>query len=730
VEVLEAAKTDWEARRYDRAAEIYEAAIAENPEAIWLYWHFGLALLLQGEEEAAQLAWMTPLMEAEAEVQLEGAAELLRVLAAEADRQEALPDLEMARTIRLHAREIDPENTVNLLHLARLSLAGGERDLGEEILTETLELQDGDRLETEDEAQLWLQTLDAAIAVLPFTPAILDFARTCSDIIGKGARDRLYQCAGQLQREGKADAAIELVQICLDADPDNVYYAELMAHALYRANRYTECLEAGERYLQIAPHVWAKIEAYHVIAQALLTLGGQSERARAVHEEIKRLLFSPEIEGDIEYRWALKLIVAGSHSYYFNDDPQANYTLRDRATRLLSAKLHDRYDSTFQTYQNTIALRRQSGAKKLKIGYLSEFFRDHSIGWLVRWIFKYHDRDRFDIRAYTHPRTEDWLSYRYKSQYCPDELQEVPYSIEQTANRIHDDGIDILVHLDSITSTVGVAVTALKPAPLQITWLGFDASAMPTVDYYLADDYSLPPSMQQYYNETIWRLPQTYLAVDGFEVGTPTLRREDLDIPEDAIVYFSSQTGFKRHANNARLQMQILDRVPDSYFLVKGLGTDRDLIANFFYEIAAEVGVSSDRLRFLDPVPSSLTHRANLAIADVVLDTYPYNGTTTTLETLWMGIPVVSQVGQQFSSRQGYTLLKNVGVEAGIAYTDAEYVEWGVKLGCDKELRSRVAFQLWQARRHSPLWNAKEFTRQLEIAYEQMWDRWIGGLGG
>ena len=163
---------------------------------------------------------------------------------------------------------------------------------------------------------------------------------------------------------------------------------------------------------------------------------------------------------------------------------------------------------------------------------------------------------------------------------------------------------------------------AHKPAPVQATWLGWDAPGLPSIDYFIADPYVLPDDAQDYYQEKIWRLPQTYLAVDGFEVGIPTLRRQDLDIPDDAVVYFSSQGGYKRHPENIRCQMRIIKSVPNSYFLIKGK-SDPTIIRDFFGKIAEEEGVSIDRLRFLNSVPDEPTHRANLAIADIVLDTFP-----------------------------------------------------------------------------------------------------------
>jgi predicted O-linked N-acetylglucosamine transferase (SPINDLY family) len=294
----------------------------------------------------------------------------------------------------------------------------------------------------------------------------------------------------------------------------------------------------------------------------------------------------------------------------------------------------------------------------------------------------------------------------------------------EIADQISQDGIDILIDLDSLTLDLNCEILGMKPASIQATWLGWDASGLPAVDYFIADPYVLPKSAPEYYKEKIWRLPQTYIAVDGFEVEVPTLRREQLNIPSNAVVYLSSQIGYKRHPDTARMQMKIIAEVPNSYFLIKGAG-DETAVKNLFFQLAEEEEVERDRLRFLSQDPTEATHRANLGIADVVLDTYPYNGATTTLETLWMCIPIVTRVGQQFAARNSYSMMVNAGITEGIAWTDEEYVEWGIRLGKYPVLRQQISWKLRQSRQTAPLWNAKQFTLEMEKAYEQMWEIYV-----
>ncbi|MFM6398269.1 MAG: O-linked N-acetylglucosamine transferase, SPINDLY family protein, partial [Planktothrix sp.] len=178
-------------------------------------------------------------------------------------------------------------------------------------------------------------------------------------------------------------------------------------------------------------------------------------------------------------------------------------------------------------------------------------------------------------------------------------------------------------------------------------------------DYFIADPYVLPENAQNSYQEIIWRLPKTYIAVDGFEIANPSLRRENLNIPSDAIVFLTAQSCYKYNLETARLQMLIIKSVPNSYFLIKDSLKDKALVEACFTQLADEIGVNPDRVKFMPTVPLASIHRANLMLADILLDTYPYNGATTTLETLWMGIPIVTKVGQQFAARNSYTMMVN-----------------------------------------------------------------------
>lgn len=481
-------------------------------------------------------------------------------------------------------------------------------------------------------------------------------------------------------------------------------------------------LKLAEKLLEVATSGKNQAIAYHLMIKILLESGGNWEKARQLYQEYQKLLEAiAKKDVAIESSFTLELMATLGFQAYFCDCPQQMHQFNNEFARFYYEKV--------RAYFPDLSLERKSKLnipenrdKNLKIGYLSSGFNRHSVGWLVRWIFKYHNREKYQIFAYNLGSKNDDLKYFFEDiQQSPSNFIDVfNWGAREIAELIARDEIDILVDLDSITHRLTSQVLALQPAPIQITWLGCDASGLPAIDYFIADPYVLPETASDYYAQKIWRLPKVYVAVDGFEVGIPTIRRDSLGIPNDAVVYFSSQTGYKRNPENARLQLRIIKQVKNSYFLIKNLGDEASII-KFFEQLADEEDVDSSRLRFLPQVSLEEIHRANLGIADVVLDTYPYNGATNTLETLWMGIPLVTRVGEQFAARNSYTMMVNAGITEGIAWSDEAYVEWGIKLGQNSRLRQEISWKLLQGRQTEPLWNAKQFTREMENAYEQMW---------
>jgi len=708
---------------YDQGISFYEQAIETEPDVMTNYWYLGLAHLLHGEEEAAEAIWLLTMSQGTAENVEQWGRELGQILDAEAQRQADLNNIQTAWLIRQHLREIAPTEVNNLLHLLLLSFTLGSFTL--ELLkdwqvVELVEQSLPEAVNPEVLLQVIKQLLEFRTEeTLAFVTACLLHARPREIFIGT----LIPVAVKAAYQSHQPNFAAKLAEFCLKLNPEYPGALQHLSCFYTNAGDHQQGIEAAKQFYNNCQTLDWQILGNYLILRALLSAGSWQEvgEVEQRHESLLLQIIQEQPE-NLDRGGNLAVVIAPFFLPYLQDNLQKNRWFRNQVGQLFQNNLRSSIPTSLQSVDP--AYREKS--RPLRIGYIGHTFRIHSVGWLCRWLFHHHDQESFPTTIYCINQnledsfTRSWFGNKVNV------IHTFELDAPAIATQIKNDQIDILIDVDSITLDTTCEVMAMKPAPVQVTWLGWDASGLPTIDYFIADPYVLPDNAQDHYQENIWRLPQTYVAIDGFEVGIPTLRREHLEIPTDATVYLSGQKGYKRHPDTVRLQMQILKEVPNSYFLIKG-NADESTIQQFFTQIAEEVGVEPERLRFLPTDPNELVHRANLAIADVVLDTYPFNGATTTLETLWMGIPLVTRVGQQFAARNSYTFMMNVGVTEGIAWTDEEYVEWGIRLGKDPVLRQQIAWRLRQSRQTSPLWNAKQFTREMEKAYQQMWQRYVDG---
>jgi len=700
--------------KYEEMARFYEEAIASSPEVISHYWYLGLAYLLQEKEEEAQTTWFCVFAEgSETEIK-QWSDELVEILDREALRQEALENYQQSWLIRAHLREIAPELINNLLDLIKLEIKLGKfnpEKLNEWQVIELLQESPQGAVDSEKLLQILANILQfAAKKTVEFVEASLRHIQNLEDYL-----QILLSTASTMGYEYKLYTyAIDLILVYLKVKPYNLNLLKDLFWFYALADQNSEALKIAYQFEDESNTLTLKIFANYQILYVLMKTGAWLEiktftkRHRDLLREItqKPPQFIEPLIKDF-------FLIVSQPLPYIEDNLSENCWLKNQLSQFFEKQI--RATAPFKLTAN---FSKHEG-KPLRIGYIAHTLQQHSVGWLSRWLFHYHNREEFNITIYLVDHKENEFTKTWFAQKV-NLVRNFKRKTYDAAAQIQEDKIDILVDLDSLTHGITPQIMALKPAPIQVTWLGWDASGIPAIDYFIADPFVLPDNAQQYYQEKIWRLPQTYVAVDGFEIGVPSIRRDELNIPPDAVVYLNIQNALKRHPDTIRLQMKIIKAVSNSYFLIKGDG-DQELIKKMFTQLAEEEGVSPEKLRFLPRTNSEEIHRANISIADVVLDTYPYNGATTTLEVLWMGVPLVTRVGEQFSARNSYAFMRNVGLTEGIAYSDEEYVEWGIKLGLNAALREEISWKLNLSRQTSSLWNAKDFTKEMEKAYQQMW---------
>jgi predicted O-linked N-acetylglucosamine transferase (SPINDLY family) len=714
---------------YRQAIDLYESAISENPKILSYYWYLGLVLLLDGQETEAQMTWMLAFSELESEKSEFYTNELREVLEAEAKRQESIENFTVTWAIRQHIREIKPDDIDNILRIciisSKINISIGDTITNFNII---------DILDTElslnPNEDLLLTLLNKVLEIEPLNPVAIELAAACLKYISQLGNFFYIIISNSIQichTFHHPKIAAKLLDKYLQIDTNNLEALRHLSAFYQDAREYQQGIETAKLCYSLAHDLPEKIAACHLVLRGLQKAGGYWKEVCSTCNDLESMLEKLVVEQPmLNEVLTLRLMTQAFSIPHIKDTPHQFREIHNKVAKLFQTNIQTVAPEQVAKYsQRHLGNKPKVNSNRLlKIGYLSYCLRHHSVGWLARGLFQHHDREKFEINSYliNHTITGDDIQEWYINK--SDNARKLGMNGLEIAEKIYEDEIDILIDLDSVTLDISCQIMAFKPAPVQVTWLGWDASGIPAIDYYIADPYVLPNNAQDYYTEKIYRLPNTYIAVDGFEVGIPTLRRDDLDIPSDAVIYLSAQRGYKRNPETTRWQMRIIKEVPNSYLLIKGL-SEEDSIKNFFNILAEEEGVDCSKLRFLPQDASELTHRANLAIADIVLDTYPYNGATTTLETLWMGIPLVTRVGEQFAARNSYTMMMNAGIEEGIAWTDEEYIEWGIRLGKDETLRQQVSWKLRQSRHSAPLWNAKQFTREMEKAYKQMWQIYV-----
>ena len=352
--------------------------------------------------------------------------------------------------------------------------------------------------------------------------------------------------------------------------------------------------------------------------------------------------------------------------------------------------------------------------KRLRIGYLSSDLCTHAVGMLLPEVFENHDRTRVETFGFCLSK-EDGSTLRQRLRAALEHFEIVGHlTDEQIARRILECEIDVLVEMNGLSSGTRVTVLAQRPAPVQVTWLGFiGTTSLPYIDYVLADRFSLPESVTPFFTEKPLYLPHSFLPRDSKRSIGAEPTRAQYHLPEDKFVFASFNNIYKLNPEMFETWLRILQRIPNSVLWL--LDDNRWATANLT-EFAKNRGVDPARLLFTCRVMPQ-DHLARLPLADLFLDNHPYNAGSTASDVLWMKVPMLTLSGQTFVSRMGGGLLTALGLPELIAFSHEEYENKAVELAQHPDrvlqLRERLAVAI-----HSPhVGGAKQFAQSLEDAF-------------
>jgi len=371
-------------------------------------------------------------------------------------------------------------------------------------------------------------------------------------------------------------------------------------------------------------------------------------------------------------------------------------------------------------------LDRRPRSARIRIGYFSSDFYDHATCCLIADLFEKHDRVRFELVGFSFgPIVDDPMRRRIAAAF--DEFHDVEAlsdeDIALLARKLH---VDIAVDLKGFTGASRIGIFAYRAAPIQVSYLGYPGTlGADYIDYIIADNVVIPERDRPHYAEKIAYLPNSYQVNDSTRtIADRKFSRAELKLPEAGFVFCCFNNNYKITPDTFDGWMRILERVSGS---VLWLLEDNRWAADNLCKEAARRGIAPDRLIFSPRLPT-VDHLARQVAADLFLDTLPCNAHTTASEALWVGLPVLTCIGEGFAGRVAASLLRAIGLEELITATPTEYQALACELATDPARLSRIRKKLAQNRRSAPLFNTPLFTQHIEDAYSQMYERHMGGL--
>ncbi|MCZ2174124.1 MAG: tetratricopeptide repeat protein [Burkholderiales bacterium] len=553
--------------------------------------------------------------------------------------------------------------------------------------------------------------------------------------VAPGNADARYLLGLVLEERGDLEEAIRHLRAAVESRPDFVFAWRDLCRACFQAGRIGEAQEAVERGLEVEPHsaelllyrgnlrlhekvYRPAIEAYQ---QALTLVPNHA----VVHANLGKAYME---QGDVEsavahYRRALALddgmvslearsSLLFARSYRTDDTPEAYLAEAKQYGALLAARA-----KPFTAWPADTR-----AEAPLRVGLVSGDFLQHPVGYFLESILASLDPSRLELFAYPTVLREDALSVRIKPRFAAWHPL-TAFDDAAAAARIRADAVQVLIDLSGHTSNNRLPLFAWKPAPVQVSWLGFFATTgVPGMDYLLADPYSVPESDRWQFIEAVWLLPDTRLC---FTPPPEAMHLEVAPLPalrEGHVCFGCFQNSSKINDEVLVTWGRILEALPQARFMVQNKQMGDAEARERFLSRCAQAGIDPARVDMGKPA-SRADYLAAHSKIDMIVDTFPYPGGTTTCEALWMGVPTLTLAGATMLGRQGAAMMRCVDLGDWVAADVDDYVAKAVSFAKRPSELAELRAGLRDRAARSPLFDAPRFARNLEEALLAMWRR-------
>lgn len=535
--------------------------------------------------------------------------------------------------------------------------------------------------------------------------------------------------------QGRVDEAISCYGRALQGIPTLAEAHNNLGAAYKEKGQLHEAIASYQRAIELAPgiaqthyNLGLALEDFNQIDEAILqyrkAIELKPDYADAIDQlahQLRHLCDWQDI-GDLE-RTVLDMVRAGRSGFQPFSLLGLSSTLADqRACATVYGEKRQVSQSFCSSTRGSAAIAPQG---KIKIGYLSADFRQHPVSFLLAELIERHDRDRFEVVAYSYgPDDGGEMRQRLKAGF--DRFVDVQaLSHRQAAEQIHADGIQILVDLQGYTKFTRSRILSFRPAPIQVNYLGYPGTmGVSAMDYIIADPFCIPASDEPFYTEKVVKLPHCYQPNDTKRpIAVETPSRSDCGLPEEGLVFCCFNSSYKITAPVFALWMRLLAGVPGS---VLWLLESNAWVKGNLRQQASACGIDPDRLVFAsrEPLPK---HLARHRLADLFLDTLPYNAHTAASDALWAGLPVLTCAGETFAGRVAGSLLTAIGLPELITESAEDYEAKALQLATNPEQLRALSHTLRQNIATFPLFDIERYRRGIEQAYQQMWDIYSAG---
>ena len=511
--------------------------------------------------------------------------------------------------------------------------------------------------------------------------------------------DTYINLGATLKEIGRVDEAIKSYNKAIQLKPDYAKAYSNRGNALRELGQLDEAIKSCNKAIQLKPDY----------AEAYLNLGATLKEQGQLDKAIKNYNKAIELKPDYTDVHSNLLMTL---NYTTDLDPTHAITMARKFGKFVTenAQMH------FSNYQGL------SAPKKLRVGFVSGDLCRHPVGHFLESVLSHINPDRIELIAYSNSNIIDDLSKRIKPFFS--KWKSIyNQSDEAVANIIHSDKIHILVDLSGHTASNRLPVFGWNPAPIQVSWLGYFATTgLNEMDYLLGDPYVTPPEYDSHFTEKVWRLPKTRWCFTPPNVNINVAELPALNNGYITFGCFNNLT--KMNDEVVELWSKVLNSIPNSRLLLKAKQfSDKSAQENVIQRFNIQ-GVKSERITLEEPEKREKYFAAYNQI-DIALDPFPFTGGTTSVECLWMGVPVLTLAGDSLVSRQGVGILMNIGLPDWIADNKKEYIAKSILFASDLEKLATLRSGLRRQIITSPLFDAQSFAQDFEKSLWEMWDQYL-----